>query len=159
MRAGPLAGADKGSVFENMFPCKGADMRNAIKTVAAGAAIMLMTTAGSLAGPVSTPHPDGPALEAGVINAQWYGYSGYGGYYGGYGRYGYCARLRWRCQHKYELGQEGMGNCQRYREECGGGYSYCARLRWRCEHKYELGEVGQGNCQRYREECGGRRAY
>ncbi len=97
-------------------------MRNAIKTAAAGAAIMLMTTGGSLAGAVSTPHPDGgPDLGAGAINAQWYGY---GGYYGGYGRYGYCARLRWRCEHKYELGQEGMGNCQRYREECGGRGSF-----------------------------------
>ena len=52
-----------------------------------------------------------------------------------------------------------MGNCQRYREECGGRSRYCERLRWRCDHKDELGEQGQGNCQRYREECGGRGAY
>ena len=122
-------------------------MRNAIKTAAAGAAIMLMTTGSSLAGPVSTPHPGGGlAWGTGVLKAQW-------------GGYGYCERLRWRCEHKYELGQEGQGNCQRYREECGGRSHYCERLRWRCEHKYELGQEGQGNCQRYREECGERGAF
>ena len=31
---------------------------------------------------------------------------------------GYCRHLRWKCVHKYELGQEGEGNCQRFREEC-----------------------------------------
>jgi hypothetical protein len=81
-------------------------MRNAIKTAAAGAAIMLMTTGPSLAGPVSTPHPGSGPWGTGVLKAQW-------------GGYGYCQRLRWRCEHKYELGQEGQGNCQRYREECG----------------------------------------
>jgi hypothetical protein len=34
-------------------------MRNAIKTAAAGAAIMLMTMGSSLAGPVSTVRPEG----------------------------------------------------------------------------------------------------
>jgi hypothetical protein len=49
---------------------------------------------------------DKVAIESGVTLAQW----------------GYCQRLRWQCEHKYELGQEGQGNCQRYREECGGRY-------------------------------------
>ena len=30
----------------------------------------------------------------------------------------YCDRLRWQCEHKYELGREGEGICHRYREEC-----------------------------------------
>ena len=37
-------------------------------------------------------------------------------HYGG----GMCHRLRWHCVHKEELGEEGMGNCERYRRECGG---------------------------------------
>jgi hypothetical protein len=93
------------------------------------------------AAPVSNAHLNGgAAIETGVIQVQ----------------YGFCERLRWKCEHKYELGQEGEGNCRRYREECGGRARYCERLRWKCEHKYELGQEGQGNCQRYREECGGR---
>lgn len=31
---------------------------------------------------------------------------------------GECRRLLWRCEHKEALGEEGMGNCQRYRHEC-----------------------------------------
>ncbi len=34
-------------------------------------------------------------------------------------RGGECARLRWACRHKEELGEQGMGNCRRYREICG----------------------------------------
>ena len=30
-----------------------------------------------------------------------------------------CRALRWHCLHKDELGEEGAGNCQRYREFCG----------------------------------------
>lgn len=37
-------------------------------------------------------------------------------------RYGehelYCQRLIYHCRHKEELGEEGNGNCARYREEC-----------------------------------------
>ncbi len=125
-------------------------MRNAIKTVAAGAAMMLMTAGAGFAAPVSTPLATG-AAESSLMQVQYYGY--------GHG-YGYCQRLRWKCEHKYELGQEGEGNCRRYREECGGGRaSYCERLRRACEFKYERGQEGQGNCRRYREECGGRGRY
>jgi len=34
------------------------------------------------------------------------------------GEGGMCRHLRWKCEHKYELGQEGEGNCRRFREEC-----------------------------------------
>jgi hypothetical protein len=36
--------------------------------------------------------------------------------YGG----GQCWQLRQACLHKEELGEEGMGNCRRYRELCDG---------------------------------------
>lgn len=69
---------------------------------------------------------------------------------------GYCARLRNACKYKHERGEEGEGNCRRYRQECGGRASYCERLRRACVSKEYRGEVGQGNCRRYRAECGGR---
>jgi hypothetical protein len=31
---------------------------------------------------------------------------------------GRCAELRQACLHKQELGEQGMGNCQRYRAMC-----------------------------------------
>lgn len=65
----------------------------------------------------------------------------------------YCAYLRYKCNNKEHLGEEGEGNCRRYRRECGQ-ISYCERLRRACVHKEERGEVGEGNCRRYRSECG-----
>ena len=29
-----------------------------------------------------------------------------------------CRHLRWACIHKEELGEQGLGNCRRYRELC-----------------------------------------
>ena len=116
-------------------------MRSMITAVVAGAAMILISMGAASAGPASNQPINGATVESAMQLAQ----------YGGH-----CERLRWRCQHKEELGQEGMGNCQRYREECGGRASYCERLRRACEHKYERGEEGQGSCRRYREECGGR---
>jgi len=79
-------------------------MRNAIKVTAASAAMMLMTIGAGFAAPVSGSHLSG-VFDTGVLQVQ----------YGGH-----CERLRWKCEHKYELGREGEGLCQRYREECGG---------------------------------------
>ena len=31
----------------------------------------------------------------------------------------YCARLRRACEYKEERGEQGEGNCRRYRRECG----------------------------------------
>jgi hypothetical protein len=42
-----------------------------------------------------------------------YGYR-HGNRYGG----GQCRELRQACLHKEELGEQGMGNCRRYRELC-----------------------------------------
>ena len=43
------------------------------------------------------------------------------GYHRYYNRYegGRCRELRAACMHKEELGEQGMGNCRRYRELCG----------------------------------------
>ena len=35
---------------------------------------------------------------------------------------GECRELRQACLHKEELGEEGQGNCRRYREVCRGRY-------------------------------------
>jgi hypothetical protein len=43
--------------------------------------------------------------------------------YGHHRHYGYapdCRELRAACMHKEELGEEGQGNCQRYRALCQG---------------------------------------
>ncbi len=79
---------------------------------------------------------------------------------------GYCRQLHYGCVYKHRLGEEGEGNCRRYRQECGGygggyegrrheGRSYCESLRNACVYKESRGEVGEGNCRRYREECRG----
>lgn len=70
----------------------------------------------------------------------------------------YCRRLKRACDYKEERGEEGQGNCRRYRAECGQA-NYCERLRRACVHKEERGQEGQGNCRRYRNECGGDRDY
>jgi hypothetical protein len=46
---------------------------------------------------------------------------------------GNCRELRAACMHKEELGETGMGNCQRYRELCTGG----ARSEYHHRHVYE----------------------
>ena len=35
---------------------------------------------------------------------------------------GECKELRLACLHKEELGEQGQGNCRRYREVCQGRY-------------------------------------
>jgi hypothetical protein len=40
------------------------------------------------------------------------------GYHRGWGP-GRCRELRAACMHKEELGEQGMGNCRRYRAMCG----------------------------------------
>lgn len=81
----------------------------------------------------------------------------------------YCRQLRYACVYKHRLGEEGEGNCRRYRQECGGYGSYggygrggngygegredCESLRNACIYKESRGEVGEGNCRRYREQC------
>ena len=73
-------------------------------------------------------------------------------------RGGGCEELRRACENKDVLGEQGEGNCRRYRETCQRPVrrDMCAELRQACLHKDELGEQGEGNCRRYRETCRGR---
>jgi hypothetical protein len=64
---------------------------------------------------------------------------------------GQCEELRLACENRRQLGEQGEGNCRRYRETCH--WQFCRELRQACQHKGELGERGEGNCRKYREIC------
>ena len=69
-----------------------------------------------------------------------------------------CRGLRFACEHKDELGLQGLGTCRRFQEQCpervvGVSDQRCRQLRWVCEHKDELGLEGAGSCRRFREAC------
>jgi hypothetical protein len=76
-----------------------------------------------------------------------------------------CRELRKACLMKDELGEQGQGNCRRYRDTCQGGGDVqqtggavgggCEVLRQMCLHKDDLGMQGMGNCRRYRDMCQG----
>jgi hypothetical protein len=65
----------------------------------------------------------------------------------------FCQQLRFKCEHRYELGEEGHGNCRRFKEICVERRVDCRALRYHCEHKDEFGERGRGNCRRFYELC------
>ena len=71
---------------------------------------------------------------------------------------GQCEELRRACENKNALGEQGEGNCRRYRETCQRPVrrDVCGELRQACLNKDRLGEQGEGNCRRYRETCRGR---
>jgi hypothetical protein len=71
---------------------------------------------------------------------------------------GQCDELRRACENKDRLGEQGEGNCRRYRETCqrSSRRDVCSELRSACLNKDRLGEQGEGNCRRYRETCKGR---
>ena len=72
-------------------------------------------------------------------------------------RGGDCEQLRRACANKERLGEQGEGNCRRYRETCQQPQrDVCGELRAACLNKDRLGEQGEGNCRRYRETCRGR---
>ncbi len=70
-----------------------------------------------------------------------------------------CRELRAACEFKGALGEEGQGNCRRFREVCGGGGfddgrrrgGDCSDLRRACEFR------GGRACRDFRDFCGGRR--
>jgi hypothetical protein len=70
-----------------------------------------------------------------------------------------CEELRLACQNRDRLGEQGEGNCRRYRQTCQqpSRQQVCEELRRACMHRDQLGEQGEGNCRRYRESC--RRTY
>ena len=71
---------------------------------------------------------------------------------------GQCDELRRACENKDRLGEQGEGNCRRYREACQRPVrrDVCGELRAACLNKDQLGEQGEGNCRRYRQTCRGR---
>jgi hypothetical protein len=76
----------------------------------------------------------------------------------GWGRGGQCEELRRACENKDRLGEQGEGNCRRYREACQRPVrrDVCSELRAACLNKDQLGEQGEDNCHRYRQTCRGR---
>src|SRR3954453_7374383 len=68
---------------------------------------------------------------------------------------GQCEELRLACENRDRLGEQGEGNCRRYRQTCQqpSRQQVCEELRRACLHKDQLGEQGEGNCRRYRETC------
>jgi hypothetical protein len=71
---------------------------------------------------------------------------------------GECEQLRRACENKDVLGEQGEGNCRRYRETCQRPVrrDVCGELRQACLNKDQLGEQGEGNCRTYRQTCRGR---
>jgi hypothetical protein len=76
--------------------------------------ILAIATAALFAIPTAALSEDIYIGPGGVRIGHGYGYHRY------YNRYerGRCAELRQACLHKEELGEVGMGNCQRYRAMC-----------------------------------------
>ena len=68
---------------------------------------------------------------------------------------GQCEELRLACENKDRLGEQGEGNCRRYRQLCQrqSRQQVCEELRVACLNKDRLGEQGEGNCRRYRQTC------
>jgi hypothetical protein len=46
-----------------------------------------------------------------------------------------CRELRAACMHKEELGENGMGNCRRYRELCASGARGYYHRHWRANEE------------------------
>jgi len=64
-----------------------------------------------------------------------------------------CSQLRAACVHKDRLGEQGAGNCERYRATCQSRRTSCSRLRYQCMNKESLGLTGAGVCETYRSNC------
>jgi hypothetical protein len=59
--------------------------------------------------------PGGVGVDTGIQDEyQHHEYAQHGDHYAHM-----CAELRQACMHKHELGEEGHGNCARYRQRCG----------------------------------------
>jgi|GEM_PF-1185889 Spy/CpxP family protein refolding chaperone len=80
--------------------------------IAAVAAAALLSTAPSVA--FAQELEIGP----GGVHVEPYHHGPY--YHGRSVSRGHCEELRQACLHKEELGEEGMGNCRRYRHFCRG---------------------------------------
>ena len=63
-----------------------------------------------------------------------------------------CQELLLACEHRDALGEQGLGNCQKYRASCERRPT-CGQLRYYCLHKDAYNAEGQGVCQPYRRTC------
>jgi hypothetical protein len=81
--------------------------------------LALLAVAALFALPMSAFSQDVEIGPGGVQINPGYGY--HHGYYHLHRGYGQCEELRAACMHKEELGEQGQGNCQRYRQICGRG--------------------------------------
>lgn len=64
-----------------------------------------------------------------------------------------CSQLRAACVYKDRLGEQGAGNCERYRATCQTRRTSCSTLRYQCMNKEALGLTGAGICETYRSNC------
>jgi hypothetical protein len=62
--------------------------------------------------------PTTPAVSQVDVEIGRHGVRAGPGYHHGWGP-SRCRQLRAACMHKEELGEQGMGNCRRYRAMCG----------------------------------------
>ena len=94
------------------------DTRNDVMEVLMRTYILAMATAALFPIPTAAFSESG---AGGVKIGPSYGHHRYYNRYEGlYDRYesGRCRELRAVCAHKEELGEQGMGNCRRFRELC-----------------------------------------
>jgi hypothetical protein len=93
-------------------------MRASVRVLLTAALFVLPTSAFSQVGVEIGPGGVyvGPRYHRDYDDGYHRGYDDYhhGDRYGG----GRCRELRQACLHKEELGEQGMGNCRRYRELC-----------------------------------------
>jgi hypothetical protein len=89
-------------------------MRTYVLTIVTAAIFALPTSAFSQGVEFG---PGGVRIQPG-----YHGYHDYRHGRSGYRRGGECRELRQACLHKEELGEQGLGNCRRYREVCQGRY-------------------------------------
>ena len=64
-----------------------------------------------------------------------------------------CEDLRRACLDREAIGEQGQGNCRRYRGQCGVSPDYCARLLRDCMRKDASGPNAGRSCRHYRLEC------
>ena len=110
-------------------------MKKSIKSIVFALGIGCMSLSAPSAAPLSTDNLQGvSAQNATLQKVQYYRDERHWGdrrdrddwrddgwrrpHHHGYWRY--CERLRRACEFKEERGEVGMGNCRRYKEECGG---------------------------------------
>lgn len=142
LERGPLGGASPGShLLTNMFvtlklltelftiylgcllvvehPFSFERTRHKHRRYAVQKLTLALAVAALFALPMSAFSQDVEIGPGGVQINPGYGYQH--GYYHRHRGYGQCEELRAACMHKEEMGEQGQGNCRRYRQMCGRG--------------------------------------